>query len=157
MLSAESIAKIDYELTKYPAENRQAAVMSALRISQTEKGWLSKETIAFVAEYLGMPAIAALEVATFYNMYDLEPMGKYKITVCTNISCMLRDSDEIVCHLEKRLGIGFNETTPDGKFTLKEGECMGACGGAPLFHINNTKMHEFLTPEKVDEILDGLE
>jgi NADH-quinone oxidoreductase subunit E len=157
MLSAESIAKIDYELTKYPAENRQAAVMSALRISQTEKGWLSKETIAFVAEYLGMPAIAALEVATFYNMYDLEPMGKYKITVCTNISCMLRDSDEIVCHLEKRLGIGFNETTPDGKFTLKEGECMGACGGAPLFHINNTKMHEFLTPEKVDEILEGLE
>jgi NADH-quinone oxidoreductase subunit E len=157
MLSAESIAKIDYELTKYPAENRQAAVMSALRIAQTEKGWLSKETIAFVADYLGIPAIAALEVATFYNMYDLEPMGKYKITVCTNISCMLRDSDEIVCHLEKRLGIGFNETTADGKFTLKEGECMGACGGAPLFHINNTKMHEFLTPEKVDEILEGLE
>jgi NADH-quinone oxidoreductase subunit E len=157
MLSPESIAKIDYELTKYPAENRQAAVMSALRIAQTEKGWLSKETIAFVAEYLGIPAIAALEVATFYNMYDLEPVGKYKITVCTNISCMLRDSDEIVCHLEKRLGIGFNETTPDGKFTLKEGECMGACGGAPLFHINNTRMHEFLTPEKVDEILEGLE
>jgi len=157
MLSQESIAKIDYELTKYPAENRQAAVMSALRIAQTEKGWLSKETIAFVADYLGIPAIAALEVATFYNMYDLEPMGKYKITVCTNISCMLRDSDEIVCHLEKRLGIGFNETTPDGKFSLKEGECMGACGGAPLFHINNTKMHEFLTPEKVDEILEGLE
>lgn len=157
MLSPESIAKIDYELTKYPAENRQAAVMSALRIAQTEKGWLSKETIAFVAEYLGIPAIAALEVATFYNMYDLEPMGKYKITVCTNISCMLRDSDEIVCHLEKRLGIGFNETTPDGKFTLKEGECMGACGGAPLFHINNTRMHEFLTPEKVDDILEGLE
>jgi NADH-quinone oxidoreductase subunit E len=157
MLSAESIAKIDYELTKYPAENRQAAVMSALRIAQTEKGWLSKETIAFVADYLGIPPIAALEVATFYNMYDLEPLGKYKITVCTNISCMLRDSDAIVCHLEKRLGIGFNETTPDGKFTLKEGECMGACGGAPLFHINNTKMHEFLTPEKVDEILEGLE
>lgn len=157
MLSPESIAKIEYELTKYPAENRQAAVMSALRIAQTEKGWLSKETIAFVAEYLGIPAIAALEVATFYNMYELEPLGKYKITVCTNISCMLRDSDEIVCHLEKRLGIGFNETTADGKFTLKEGECMGACGGAPLFHINNTKMHEFLTPEKVDEILEGLE
>lgn len=157
MLSAESIAKIEYELTKYPAENRQAAVMSALRIAQMEKGWLSKETITFVADYLGIPAIAALEVATFYNMYDLEPMGKYKITVCTNISCMLRDSDEIVCHLEKRLGIGFNETTPDGKFTLKEGECMGACGGAPLLHINNTKMHEFLTHEKVDEILEGLE
>jgi NADH-quinone oxidoreductase subunit E len=157
MLSAESIAKIDYELTKYPAEHRQAAVMSALRIAQTEKGWLSKDTIAFVADYLGIPAIAAMEVATFYNMYELEPVGKYKITVCTNISCMLRDSDEIVHHLEKRLGIGFNETTADGKFTLKEGECMGCCGGAPLFHINNTEMHEFLTPTKVDEILEGLE
>lgn len=156
MLSPESIAQIDYELTKYPADRRQAAVMSALRIAQAEKGWLSKETIAFVAEYLGIPPIAALEVATFYNMYDLEPAGKYKITVCTNISCMLRDSDQIVDHLQSRLGIGFNETTPDGKFTLKEGECMGACGGAPLLHINNTKMHESLTPAKVDEILEGL-
>jgi NADH-quinone oxidoreductase subunit E len=156
MLSAESIAKIEYELTKYPAENRQAAVMSALRIAQTEKGWLSKETIAWVADYLGIPAIAALEVATFYNMYELEPVGKYKITVCTNISCMLRDSDTIVEHLNKKLGIGFNETTPDGKFTLKEGECMGTCGGAPLFHINNTRMCEFLTPEKVDQILEEL-
>ena len=156
MLSAESIAKIEYELTKYPAENRQAAVMSALRIAQTEKGWLSKETIAWVADYLRIPAIAALEVATFYNMYELEPVGKYKITVCTNISCMLRDSDSIVEHLNKKLGIGFNETTPDGKFTLKEGECMGTCGGAPLFHINNTRMCEFLTPDKVDEILEEL-
>lgn len=156
MLSAESIAKIEYELTKYPAENRQAAVMSALRIAQTEKGWLSKETITWVADYLGIPAIAALEVATFYNMYELEPVGKYKITVCTNISCMLRDSDSIVEHLNKKLGIGFNETTPDGKFTLKEGECMGTCGGAPLFHINNTRMCEFLTPEKVDQILEEL-
>jgi NADH-quinone oxidoreductase subunit E len=157
MLSAESIAKIEYELTKYPAENRQAAVMSALRIAQTEKGWLSKETIAWVADYLGIPAIAALEVASFYNMYELEPIGKYKITVCTNISCMLRDSDTIVEHLNKKLGIGFNETTADGKFTLKEGECMGTCGGAPLFHINNTRMCEFLTPEKVDAILEELE
>ena len=156
VLSQESIAKIDYELTKYPAENRQAAVMSALRIAQVEKGWLSKDTIAFVAEYLGIPAIAALEVASFYNMYELQPMGKYKITVCTNISCMLRDSDTIVEHLNTRLGIGFNETTPDGKFTLKEGECMGACSGAPLFHINNHKMCEFLTTEKVDQILEEL-
>jgi NADH-quinone oxidoreductase subunit E len=156
MLSAESIAKIEYELTKYPAENRQAAVMSALRIAQTEKGWLSKETIAWVADYLGIPAIAALEVASFYNMYELEPIGKYKITVCTNISCMLRDSDTIVDHLNKKLGIGFNETTADGKFTLKEGECMGTCGGAPLSHINNTRMCEFLTPEKVDAILEEL-
>jgi NADH-quinone oxidoreductase subunit E len=156
MLSPESLAKIDKELTKYPADRRQSAVMSALRIAQDELGWLSKDTIAFVAQYLGIPDIAALEVATFYNMYELEPVGQHKITVCTNISCMLRGSDEIVEHLEKRLGIGFNETTPDGKFTLKEGECMGTCGGAPLFHINNKRMCEFLTPEKVDEILEGL-
>lgn len=156
MLSPESLAKIDKELTKYPTDRRQSAVMSALRIAQDELGWLSKDTIAFVAQYLGIPDIAALEVATFYNMYELEPVGQHKITVCTNISCMLRGSDEIVEHLEKRLGIGFNETTPDGKFTLKEGECMGTCGGAPLFHINNKRMCEFLTPEKVDEILEGL-
>ena len=156
MLSKESLKKIEYELTKYPADRRQAAVMAALRIAQAEKGWLSKETITFVADYLGVPDIAVLEVASFYSMYELEPVGKYKITVCTNISCMLRDSDAIVHHLNKRLGIGFNQTTADGKFTLKEGECMGACGGAPLLHINNTKMCEHLTPAKVDEILKGL-
>lgn len=156
MLSQESLAKIDRELTKYPAEHRQSAVMSALRIAQEELGWLSRDTIAFVADYLRIPAIAALEVATFYNMYELEPVGQYKITVCTNISCMLRDSDQIVEHLEQRLGVHLGETTPDGKFTIKEGECMGCCGGAPLFHINNKQMCEHLTPEKVDAILDGL-
>lgn len=156
MLSAESLAQIDKELTKYPADRRQSAVMSALRIAQTEKGWLSNETISFVAEYLGIPPIRALEVATFYNMYNLEPVGKYKITVCTNISCMLRDSASIVEHLEHKLGVHCGETTPDGKYTLKEGECMGSCGGAPLLHINNTEMHEYLTPAKVDEILGGL-
>ncbi len=156
MLSPQAIEKIDYELTKYPADQRQAAVMSALRIVQTERGWLSKDSISEVAQYLGMPEIAALEVASFYNMYDLSPVGKYKITVCTNISCMLRDSDEIVNHLQTKLGVGFNEVTADGKFCLKEGECMGACGGAPLMTVNNHAMHEFLTPEKVDEILEAL-
>lgn len=156
MLSAEAIEKIDYELTKYPADQRQAAVMSALRIVQTERGWLSKESISEVAQYLRMPEIAAMEVATFYNMYDLEPVGKYKITICTNISCMLRDSDVIVDHLQKKLGVGFNEITPDGKYCLKEGECMGACGGAPLLIVNNHTMHEFLTPEKVDALLEEL-
>jgi NADH-quinone oxidoreductase subunit E len=156
MLSVEAIKKIDYELTKYPADQRRAAVMSALRIVQTERGWLSKESISEVAAYLRMPDIAAMEVATFYNMYDLAPAGKYKITICTNISCMLRDSDEIVNHLQTKLGVGFNEVTSDGKFCLKEGECMGACGGAPLMTVNNHTMHEFLTTEKVDEILGGL-
>lgn len=156
MLSPEAIEKINYELTKYPADQRQAAVMSALRIVQTERGWLSKESISEVAQYLGMPEIAAMEVATFYNMYDLNPVGKYKITICTNISCMLRGSDEIVNHLQTKLGVGFNEITPDGRFCLKEGECMGCCGGAPLMHVNNTQMHEFLTTEKVDAILNEL-
>ncbi|BEV08550.1 NADH-quinone oxidoreductase subunit NuoE [Methylophilus glucosoxydans] len=156
MLSAESIEKIEYELSKYPADRRQAAVMSALRIVQMERGWLSKESISEVAKYLRIPEIAALEVATFYNMYDLEPVGKYKITVCTNISCMLRGSDEIVEHLQHKLGVGFNEVTADGKFCLKEGECMGCCGGAPLLHVNNSEMHEFLTTEKVDALINEL-
>ena len=156
MLSAEAIKKIDYELTKYPVHQRQAAVMAALRIVQTERGWLSKESISEVAAYLCMPDIAALEVATFYNMYDLKNVGKYKITICTNISCMLRDSDAIVNHLQTKLDVGFNEVTSDGKFSLKEGECMGACGGAPLMTVNNHSMHEFLTPESVDKILENL-
>jgi NADH-quinone oxidoreductase subunit E len=156
MLSAESIEKIEYELSKYPKDRRQAAVMSALRIVQMERGWLSKESISEVAKYLRIPEIAALEVATFYNMYDLEPVGQYKITICTNISCMLRGSDEIVEHLQHKLGVGFNEVTPDGKFCLKEGECMGCCGGAPLLHVNNSEMHEFLTTEKVDALSNAL-
>lgn len=156
MLSAEAIEKIEYELTKYPKDRRQAAVMSALRIVQIERGWLSKESITDVAKYLGIPEIAAMEVASFYNMYDLQPVGQYKITVCTNISCMLRGSDEIVDHLQHKLGVGFNEVTADGKFCIKEGECMGCCGGAPLLHVNNTHMHEFLTTEKVDALLEEL-
>ena len=156
MLSPEAIQKIDYELTKYPADQRQAAVMAALRIVQTERAWLSQDSISEVAAYLRMPDIAAMEVATFYNMYDTKPVGQYKITICTNISCMLRDSDAIVNHLQAKLGVGFNEVTADGKFCLKEGECMGACGGAPLMTVNNHTMHEFLTPESVDVILEGL-
>ena len=156
MLSPDSIKKIDYELTKYPADQRQAAVMAALRIVQTERGWLSEESVSEVAVYLKMPDIAAMEVASFYNMYDLKPVGQYKITICTNISCMLRDSDSIVNHLQAKLGVGFNEVTSDGKFCLKEGECMGACGGAPLMTVNNHTMHEFLTPESVDVILESL-
>lgn len=156
MLSPQAIKKIDYEITKYPTDQRQAAVMAALRIVQTERGWLSQTCISEVAAYLRMPEIAAMEVATFYNMYDLEHVGKYKITICTNISCMLRDSDAIVNHLQTKLGVGFNQVTADGKFCLKEGECMGACGGAPLMIVNNHSMHEFLTPEKVDAIVEGL-
>ena len=156
LLSEQCYKKIDRELAKYPADQRQSAVMASLAHAQVELGWISPETMQELADYIQMPAIAVQEVATFYNMYDLSPVGKYKVTICTNISCMLRGSDEIVNHLQQKLGVGFNEITPDGKFCLKEGECMGCCGGAPLMHVNNTQMHEFLTTEKVDAILEEL-
>ena len=156
MLSAQARAEIDRNIAKYPADQKQSAVMAALVVAQDEYGWVSPEAIEEVARILEMPPIAVQEVATFYNMYDLQPVGKHKSTICTNISCMLRGSDEIVDHLQKKLKVGFNEVTKDGKFCLKEGECMGCCGGAPLMHINNTEMHEFLTTEKVDQILKGL-
>ena len=157
MLSPESLAKIDKEIAKYPPEHKQSAVMSALRIAQAEKGWLAPEIIEFVADYLEMPPIAAHEVASFYNMYELKPVGKYKLTVCTNLSCSLCGCGKIASHLKDKLGIGFGETTTDGRFTLKESECMGACGDAPVMLVNNVKMHGFLTPEKLDQILAELE
>ncbi len=157
MLTPESLKKIDREVAKYPAEHKQSAVMSALRIAQDEKGWLAPETIAFVAHYLDMQPIAAQEVATFYNMYDLKPVGKHKITVCTNLSCTLMGAESAVEYLQRKLGIGFGETTPDGRFTLKEGECMGACGDAPLFQLNNKKICANLSPETIDAILAGLD
>ena len=156
MIHADDIKLIDKELKKFPDNQKQSAVISALRIVQTRHGWLSHEHISDVAHYLGMPEIAVMEVATFYNMFNLEPKGKYQITVCTNISCMLRNSDEIVQHLEKKLGISFGEVSKDKKFSLKEGECMGACGGAPLCLINNHSMHEHLTTEKIDKLLASL-
>jgi NADH-quinone oxidoreductase subunit E len=157
MLSSESLAQIDREIAKYPPEHKQSAVMSALRIAQVEKGWLSTEIMEFIARYLDMPAVAVWEVANFYNMYELKPVGKYKITVCTNLSCTLMGVGGVVEHLRDKLGIDFGETTPDGRFTLKEAECMGACGDAPLFTINNHKMIGFLTPERVDQILAELD
>ncbi|MDA8095432.1 MAG: NADH-quinone oxidoreductase subunit NuoE [Betaproteobacteria bacterium] len=157
MLSSETLAAIDKEIAKYPPEQRRSAVMSALRLAQVEKGWLSDETMAFVAQYLDMPPIAVREVATFYNMYELAPVGKYKITVCTNLSCTLTGALDIVEHLKKRLNIEVGQTTADGKFTLRAAECMGACGDAPLCTINNHRMEGFLTPEKLDRLLSELE
>jgi NADH-quinone oxidoreductase subunit E len=156
MLSPESLALIDKEVAKYPAEHKQSAAMSALRIAQTELGWLSRDTIEYVANYLEMPAIAAYEVATFYNMYDLAPVGRNKVTLCTNLPCQLQGADRIAEHLQAKLGIGFGETTADGRYTLKEGECMGACGHGPLCLHNNHKMHTQLTAESVDKLLDDL-
>ncbi len=157
MLSAESLQQIDIELAKYPTDQRRSAVMGALRIAQVEKGWLSTDTIAFVADYIGIPAAQAYEVATFYNMYNLEPVGKYKLTVCTNLPCALRGGVDAADYLKQKLGINFGETTADGKFTLLEGECMGACGDAPVMLVNNHSMCSFMTEDAIEKKLAELQ
>jgi NADH-quinone oxidoreductase subunit E len=157
LLSLDSRADIDRWVAKYPAEQKQSAVMAALRIAQEQNGgWLNDELIQAVAAYLQMDAIAAYEVASFYSMYELKPVGKHKICVCTNISCMLCGSDKVVDHLQQRLGIKMGETSADGRFTLKEVECLGACVNAPMFELNKN-YYENLTPESIDAILDGLD
>ena len=156
MLSAQSLQKIDAELAKYPADQRRSAVMAALRIAQVEKGYLAPETIEFVADYIGIAPAAAYEVATFYNMYDLHPVGKYKLTVCTNLPCALRGGVDAAQYLQQKLGIGFGETTSDGLYTLMEGECMGACGDAPVMLVNNHKMCSFMTEEAIEAKLAEL-
>ena len=153
MLSAESLKKIDAAVAKYPADQKRSAVMAALTIAQDEKGHLSTELMNFVAGCLGMPPIAVYEVATFYTMYDLKPAGKHKLCICTNLPCALSGAQDAAEHLKKRLGIDWNETTSDGRFTLKEGECFGACGDAPVMLDNNKKMLSFMTPEKIDQWL----
>ncbi|MDO8335661.1 MAG: NADH-quinone oxidoreductase subunit NuoE [Candidatus Saccharibacteria bacterium] len=157
MLSTESLKRIDREIAKYPIDKKQSAVMSALAIAQEEKGWLASETMDFVARYLDMPPIAVYEVATFYNMYNLEPVGKYKITICTNLPCALSGSNESAAYLKKKLGIEYNQTTADGKFTLKEGECLGACGDAPVLLVNNKRMCSFMSNEMIDQLLEELD
>ena len=156
MLSAESLKLIDVELAKYPADQRRSAIMGALRIAQEEKRWLSPEIIEFVANYVGIAPAAAYEVATFYNMYDLAPVGKYKLTVCTNLPCALRGGVSAGEYLQKKLGIGYGETTPVGLYTLVEGECMGACGDAPVMLVNNHKMCSFMTEEAIEKKLAEL-
>lgn len=157
VLSYQAKQTIDQWLTKYPSNQRQSAVLYALKVVQQQnKGWLTEDLMDAVAAYLGMPKIAVYEVASFYNLFDLKPVGKHKISVCTNISCMLCDSDGIIQHLKKRLGINIGETTADGLFTLKEVECLAACGGAPAVQIGCV-YHEKVTPEKIDVILAELE
>jgi NADH-quinone oxidoreductase subunit E len=153
MLSQESLKRIEREIAKYPADQKQSAAMAALRIAQEEKGWLANETIEDVAEALEMAPMAVYEVASFYNMYDLHQVGKYKITVCTNLPCALSGGVHAAEYVKEKLGIDFNETTADGKFTLKEGECMGACGDAPVMLVNNIRMHSFMTPDEIDKLL----
>ena len=157
MLSPESLARIDKAIAKYPADQRQSAVMAALTVAQSEKGWLSTETMDFVAKYLGMPPIAVYEAASFYGMYDLQPVGRHKITICTNLPCALQGANVAAQHLKQKLGIGFNETTADGKYTLKEAECFGACGDAPVLLMNNKRMCCAMTPDRLDTLLKELE
>ena len=156
VLSPESLVRMDKAIAKYPANQRQSAVMAALTIAQTEKGWLSPETMDFVAQYLGMPAIAVFEAASFYGMYDLQPVGRHKITICTNLPCALSGATIAAEQLKKKLGVGFGETTPDGQFTLKEGECLGACGDAPVCLHNDKSMVSFMTPDKLDTWIEEL-
>lgn len=156
-LNADSLAELDTEIAKYPSGRQMSAVMAGLRIAQDQNGgWISDDLIEAVAVYLDMEPIAAYEVATFYSMYERSAVGKHKLSICTNISCMLRGSEEVVSHLEKRLGIKLGETTEDGSFTLKEVECLGACVNAPMMQIGR-QYHEKLTPELIDSILNNLE
>jgi NADH-quinone oxidoreductase subunit E len=156
LLSAQAYQRIDRELAKFPADQRRSAIMAALTIAQEEKGWVSTEVIADIAAYIGVPPIAVQEVATFYNMYDRHPVGRFKITVCTNLPCALRDGVKAGEYLKEKLGIDYHETTPDGMFTLLEGECMGACGDAPVMLLNNHHMCVRMEPARIDEMIEEL-
>ena len=156
LLSEQCYKKIDRELGKYPADQRQSAVMAALAHAQVELGWLSPETMQEIADYIGMPAIAVQEVATFYNMYNTRPVGTHKITVCTNLPCALSGGERAGQRIKDALGINYRDTTEDGQFTLVEGECMGACGDAPVMLVDNHRMCSFMSDEKIDALLEEL-
>lgn len=156
MLSPDTLKKFDREVAKYPSDQKQSAVMACLAIAQEELGWLPGEAIELVANYLQMPPMAVQEVATFYNMYDLKPQGRHKITVCTNLPCALSGGYHAAAYLQTKLGVVLGETTPDGRFTLKEGECMGACGDAPVLLVNNHRMCSFMQPAQIDALLEEL-
>ena len=156
-LSQDARTRIDREVAKYPPDQKQSAVMSALAIAQDEHGWLSTGVMDAVARHLGMPPVAVYEVASFYAMYNLAPTGRFKLTICTNLPCALQGAAAAAEHLKARLGVGFGETTADGTFTLKEGECMGACGDAPVVLVNNKRMCVKMVPEALDGMVAELE
>ncbi len=156
MISEESKARFAKEVAKYPADQKQSAVMACLTIVQQELGYVSAESEQLVADYLGMPAIAVHEVTSFYNMYNQKPVGKYKLNVCTNLPCQLRDGGKAMAHLKDKLGIDNDQTTPDGLFTLQQCECLGACADSPVMLVNDTTMCSFMTNDKLDQLIDGL-
>ena len=156
LLSEQTYKKIDREIAKFPDEQRQSAVMAALAIAQDQTGWLAPEVMQEVAEYLRMPAVAVQEVATFYGMYNTKPVGQFKISICTNLPCALSGGEKAAQYLKQKLGIDYKETTADHKFTLQEGECMGACGDAPVMLVNNKRMCSFMSDQKIDALVDEL-
>ena len=156
MISNETKLRFDREVAKYPADQKQSAVMACLAIVQQELGHVSSDSERLVAEYLGMAPIAVHEVTSFYNMYNQRPVGKYKLNVCTNLPCQLRDGASTLTYLEKKLGISMGETTSDGLFTLQQSVCLGACADSPVMLVNDRSMCSFMTPEKLDQLVDGL-
>jgi NADH-quinone oxidoreductase subunit E len=156
MISESLIARFAVEVAKYPADQKQSAVMACLAIVQQDLGFVSTESEQVIGDYLGMPAIAVHEVTTFYNMYNQHPVGKYKLNVCTNLPCQLRDGSKALQHLEQKLGISMGETTADGMFTLQQSECLGACADSPVLLVNDRSMCSFMTPQKLDQLVDGL-
>ena len=148
--------RFDKEIAKYPGDQKQSAVMACLAIVQQELGHVSAASEQVIADYLGMPSIAVHEVTTFYNMYNQKPCGKYKLNVCTNLPCQLREGGQALKHLEEKLGIHLGETTPDGLFTLQQSECLGACADSPVLLVNDRTMCSFMTPEKLDKLVDEL-
>ena len=156
MISESTKARFAKEVAKYPAEQAQSAVMACLAIVQQELGYVSTDSEAVVAEYLGMVPMAVHEVTTFYNMYNQRPVGKYKLNVCTNLPCQLREGQSTLQYLETKLGISMGQTTADGMFTLQQSECLGACADSPVMLVNDRSMCSFMTPEKLDQLVDGL-
>jgi NADH-quinone oxidoreductase subunit E len=156
LLSEQAYKKIDREVAKFPADQKQSAVMAALAIAQDETGWLAPEVMQEIADYLGMAAIAVQEVATFYNMYNVKPVGKHKISVCTNLPCALSGGETAAHYLKQKLGIDYKETTADGQFTLVEGECMGACGDSPVMLVNNKRMCSRMSNAQIDSLVEEL-
>lgn len=156
MISDAMKARFAKEVAKYPPEQKQSAVMACLSIVQQELGHVSTDSEAEIAAYLGMPAMAVHEVTTFYNMYNQQPVGKYKLNVCTNLPCQLRDGQKALQHLAQKLGIAMGETTADGLFTLQQCECLGACADSPVMLVNDRTMCSFMSNDKLDQLIDGL-
>ncbi|MEO7031697.1 MAG: NADH-quinone oxidoreductase subunit NuoE [Herbaspirillum sp.] len=156
LLSEQAYKKIAAEEAKFPAERRRSAVIAALTVAQDELGWLTPEVMQEVADYLEIPAIAVQEVASFYNMFNQQPAGKHKITICTNLPCALSGGAKAAEYLKQKLGIDFHDVTPDGQFSLLEGECMGACGDAPVLLVNNKRMCSWMSNDKIDALIDEL-